>query len=86
MHVTAVESSVFATVAYDETRELLQLEFRSQEIYQYLGVPVETHVALLAAPSKGGYFNQAIRPCFPYCRVSRLVGAAESEASIGGPR
>jgi hypothetical protein len=71
MNVTAVESTTLATVAYDEARELLRLEFRSHEIYQYLGVPAVVHQALLSAPSKGSYFNQAIRQRFPFKRVLR---------------
>jgi hypothetical protein len=39
MNVTAVESTTLATVAYEEARELLRLEFRSQAIYHYFGVP-----------------------------------------------
>ena len=87
MHVTAVESSVFATVAYDESQEILQLEFRSLEIFQYLGVPAEMHEALLAAPSKGAYFNHAIRPWFLGRRVARLVEqVAAGETSVDEPR
>jgi KTSC domain len=70
MNVTAVESSTLATIAYDRTRELLQLEFNSRAIYQYFGVPATVHEALLHAPSKGGYFNQAIRGKFRYSRIS----------------
>jgi KTSC domain-containing protein len=69
MNVTAVESSTLATVAYDRTRALLQLEFNSRVLYQYFGVPVAVHEALLRAPSKGSYFNQAIRGKFPYRRI-----------------
>ena len=53
MNVTAVESTTLAMVAYDDARELLQLEFRSRAIYQYFGVPAAVHTALLRAPSKG---------------------------------
>jgi hypothetical protein len=70
MRINAVESTTLATIAYDEALELLQLEFRSQAIYQYFGVPVAVHGALLDAPSKGRYFNQVIRGSFRYCRVS----------------
>lgn len=70
MNVTAVESTTLATVAYDEARELLRLEFRSQAIYQYWGVPALVHRALLGSLSKGRYFNQTIRGRFPYQRVS----------------
>lgn len=70
MNVTAVESSTLATIAYDRTRELLQLEFSSRALYLYFAVPATVHEALLRAPSKGSYFNQAIRGKFPYRRIS----------------
>ena len=70
MNVSAVESTTLATVAYDEARELLQLEFRSGAIYQYFGVPAVVHEGLLAAPSKGSYFNRLIRGRFPYAPAS----------------
>ena len=74
MHVTAVESTTLATVAYDKARGLLQLEFRSRAIYQYFGVAAAVHEALLGAPSKGSYFNQFIRGRFPYSLVSHDPG------------
>ena len=76
MNVTAVESSTLATIAYDRTRELLQLEFNSHAIYQYRKVPSSVHEALLLAPSKGRYFNQAIRGKFAYSRICK--GPAEA--------
>jgi len=66
MRVVTVESSTLATVAYDEDRELLQLGFCSRAVYQYFGVPAAVHQALLGAPSKGRYFNHAIRGRFPF--------------------
>ena len=84
MRFTTVESTTLATVAYDDARELLQLEFRSGAIYLYLSVPAAVHQALLDAPSKGRYFNRAIRAQFSYhpipkgCAVPR--GAEVSAA------
>jgi hypothetical protein len=69
MNDIAVESSHMVKTGYDRTRELLQLEFNSRALYQYFGVPATVHEALLRAPSKGGYFNQAIRGKFPYSRI-----------------
>ena len=66
MHVATVDSSTLATVAYDETRGLLRLGFCSGAVYEYRGVPAVLHQALLDAPSKGRYFNHAIRERFPY--------------------
>ena len=83
MNVTAVESSTLATIAYDRTRELLQLEFSSHAIYRYWGVPISVHEALLCAPSKGHYFNRAIRGKFLYSRICRGPGGeAERDLAV----
>ena len=66
MRVATVESTTLAAVAYDEARELLQLEFCSRAVYRYFGVPPAVHEELLDAPSKGRYFNQTIRGRYPY--------------------
>jgi hypothetical protein len=66
MRIATVDSTTLATVAYDEAQKLLQLEFCSRAVYLYCGVPATVHQALLGAPSKGKYFNQAIRGRFPY--------------------
>lgn len=70
MNSTVVESAALATVAYDDVRKLLLLEFRSRAVYQYFGVPPTVHKALLQAPSRGSYFNHVIRGRFPYSLVS----------------
>lgn len=66
MNSTTVESRTLAAVAYDESREALQLEFRSGAIYQYFGVPAGIHEELLDAASKGSYFNRVIRGRYAY--------------------
>ena len=70
MQVITVESTGLATVGYDEARERLQVEFGGRAIYHYFGVPAAIHQTLLGAPSKGSYFNQAIRGRFPFCLIS----------------
>jgi hypothetical protein len=82
MNVTAVESITLATVAYDDARELLQLEFRSRAIYRYFGVPAAVHAALLRAPSKGSYFNRAVRGRFPYSLSSNAHAGVPYEALL----
>jgi hypothetical protein len=72
MNETRVESSTLSTLAYDSAREILQLEFRSRAIYHYYGVPAAVHEALLAAPSKGSYFNREIRGRFPFILFARV--------------
>ena len=66
-----VESSTLASVGYDETQVLLELEFRSGELYRYFGPPHNIHRELMTAESKGRFFNQNIRDRFPYVRLPR---------------
>ena len=66
-----VESSTLASVGYDETQYLLELEFRSGGVYQYLGPLDSLHLELMTAESKGRFFNQNIRDRFPYVRLRR---------------
>lgn len=69
MLATAVESSTLTTVAYDCDNQVLRLEFRSRAVYHYFGVPPSVHLDLMAAKSKGSYFNRNIRGRFPYHRL-----------------
>ena len=69
MLATAVESSTFTTVAYDRADQVLRLEFRSRAVYCYFGVPTGVYQGLMAADSKGSYFNRNIRGRFPYHRL-----------------
>ena len=73
MNITAVESTTLAGLAYDDAHEILQVEFRSRAIYRYFGVPAPIYEALLATPSKGTYFNRAIRGNFSYSRASNTM-------------
>jgi KTSC domain len=81
MRVATVESTTLLTVSYDQARALLQLEFCSRAVYQYFSVPAAVYQSLLAAPSKGRYFNQAIRGRFPY-RLLLDFQAAPRRAEI----
>ena len=71
MNIKLVESATLVAIGYDETQEMLELEFRSHAVYRYFGVPGSVYEALLAAPSKGGYFNGAIRGHFPHSLASQ---------------
>ena len=84
MRVTTVESTALATVGYDEARELLQVEFCGRAVFHYFGVPAAVHQGLLGAPSKGSYFNQAIRGRFPFCLIGELhADAADAQGRPG---
>jgi hypothetical protein len=68
MFSTAIESTVLASITYDEPNQLLLVQFRGGAIYCYFGVPLTVHQGLLAAPSKGAYFNRFVRAQFPFAR------------------
>jgi hypothetical protein len=69
MRVATMESTTLATVGYDKNLKRLQLEFCSRAVYLYFGVPASVFEALLDAPSKGRYFNGAIRGHYPYRQI-----------------
>ena len=51
MNEMRVESATLRAVAYDDSRGVLQLEFRTRAIYHYYGVPAAVYEALLGASS-----------------------------------
>jgi len=80
MDVKLVESATLVAIGYDDICEVLQLEFRSHAIYRYFGVPGSVYEALVAAPSKGRYFNGAIRGRFPYTPASKTIAGLRGDA------
>jgi hypothetical protein len=66
-----VDSSTMKSVGYEAASRILEIEFDSGAVYQYLGVPARIHEQLLEAESKGRYFNSEIRDVYPYVQVSR---------------
>jgi hypothetical protein len=76
-----VSSSLLASVAYDDDRAILQLEFSSGAVYQYFGVPRRRYQDLLQADSLGAYFNRHLRNFFRYA----LLHPASPSAAIHLP-
>jgi hypothetical protein len=59
-------SSTLTWVAYSPGHGLLEVEFRSGEIYRYFDVPQQTYDQVLHAESKGAYLNLNIRKSFSF--------------------
>ena len=68
-------SSILEAVAYDPAGRRLLLRFRTGAIFEYENVPPVVYEEMLAAPSKGGYFSEYVRPDYPYRRVREAEGA-----------
>jgi hypothetical protein len=64
-----VISSELHSVRYDDATNVLEVEFRTGGVYQYFGVPRELYDALMAAESKGRFFNAIIKPRYRYARI-----------------
>jgi len=66
---TVIVSSVLASMRYS-LEAILELEFRTGAIYRYVAVPPVVVEGLIAAESKGAYFNHHIRNRFHYQRLA----------------
>lgn len=71
MERTPLPSTTLASVGYDPKTLVLEVEFRSSAIYRYRLVPSALYRDLLAADSKGRFFNQFIRQRFPFEPLTR---------------
>ena len=70
MNREPVQSSNLASVGYDISTSVLEVEFLNGSVYQYYGVPAQVHEGLMNAGSKGSYFYQNIRNGgYPFSRV-----------------
>ena len=69
MERVAVTSSSLKSFGYDSDHKLLEVEFRSHQVYVYRDVPDWVVERLMAARSKGRYFDAHIRDRYPCQRV-----------------
>ncbi len=69
MKRTPVDSSAIASVGYDESRQILELEYIDGDVYRYFDVPAALHRSLLDAPSIGQFVNTEIKGVFRYEKV-----------------
>jgi hypothetical protein len=68
MHRTHVSSSAISSVGYDDRSSVLEVEFASGAVYDYLNVPKKVYRALLKAPSKGSFVSRRVRDRYPFVR------------------
>lgn len=62
-----VVSSNIRSIGYDQNTNILEVEFRSGRVYQYMHVPIEKYQGIMAAESHGKYLNRLIKNKYP-CR------------------
>jgi hypothetical protein len=64
-----VQSSLLVAITYSASA-WLEVELRGGARYRYFAVPPSVVDGLLAAHSKGAYFNRLVRPRFPFERLA----------------
>ena len=68
-----LESKMLSAVAYDDSKRLLYLRFRSTgDVYRYFDFPAAEYQAFLRAESKGRFFRFQVRDQFRYERMAKL--------------
>ena len=61
MERTRVSSSNLRSVGYEASSSTLEIEFLDGGVYQYYSVPESRYSGLIAASSKGSYFDSYIK-------------------------
>jgi hypothetical protein len=73
MRWEALESKMLSAVAYEDSRQILYLRFRSTgDVYRYFEFPAAAYQAFLSADSRGRFFRSHIRDHFRYERMAKL--------------
>ena len=75
----AVESTTLVWVSYLPPQCVLEVAFRDGNRYRFFAVPASCVKQLLAADSKGRYFNQNIRNNFRFQRIGSHSQSDERE-------
>ena len=70
MNRVSVSSSNLSSVGYDQTNQVLEIEFNSGGVYQYFDVPKPIHQELMNAASHGKYFHRNIKDNYSYDQVN----------------
>lgn len=65
----SVSSSNIGSIGYDESENVLEVEFLDGSVYQYFGVPHEIYEGFINAGSHGEFLWAHIRGVFPYQKV-----------------
>lgn len=64
-----VDSSNLKSIGYDPEMQILEVEFQSGAVYQYMDVPTHVYDSLMAASSHGQYFSANIRNNYAYSKL-----------------
>lgn len=60
----SVKSRILRSVGYDDSTKILEIEFHTGLVYQYLGVSPKVYADLMHSSEIGKYFSKKVRPKF----------------------
>ena len=66
---TDFDSTTLARASYDSSHQELHLDFRDGSRYRYSAVSPDLFRRLIAATSKGRFFNEQVRGRLPFKRL-----------------
>lgn len=66
----SVKSSTIRSIGYDLQLHILEIEFDSGGIYQYLDAPEHLYSTLMNAVSKGKFFERNIKNNYRYQKIN----------------
>jgi hypothetical protein len=81
MRTVSLNSTTLKTATYRSHTQVLELEFCSGALYHYRGVCQSVYEQLLAAESKGRYYNQHIRNCFGFTKICTAGSSSNPSAT-----
>ena len=65
-----LSSSQISGIAYDDTKQILAVQFQTGAIYEYMGVDRSVYESFLVAPSAGRFLNQHIKGIYSYRKIA----------------
>jgi hypothetical protein len=69
MYRERVKSRSIDSIGYDDVSETLDIKFLAGSLYRYYGVPEQTYIDLMTAPSIGRFVNYRIKPYFRFQKI-----------------
>ena len=64
-----IESTMIASIGFDETACVLEIEFKNGVVWQYYDVPESEWYSFKASDSKGSYFHTNIKDKYSGNRI-----------------
>jgi hypothetical protein len=69
MNRQKVKSSNISSVGYDKVKQLLEVQFTNEDVYQYNNVSIEVYETLISSASIGAAFHILIRGKYEFTKV-----------------